>query len=476
MLAIYRTRYPILGTAGALFLFSIVIQTGVFALISRERPFEQVSSFELAPSSLSSPDTLSSPDYLESSTSIHSAPVAERADAPLIQAEAASVPQQPPSASDLAEGAEIAYRVAKGDTLSTIFKKHGATLKSALAAAEALKKLPAPSSRLTVGDLLMITTNPEGDEIIRLRRTLRGGVEIELIRAEDGTYTAGSTTLPQEQVERSVGGEIHSSFSAAAASAALPDGVADQFVDLFSERVDFRSDLTRGDSFAVRFTRTILPDGRDASTPQVLAASLTVRGRQLAAIRGEKNRFFDQDGAPLGRHFLRYPVQFSRISSVFSDARLHPVLGRVRPHYGVDFAAPVGTPVRAVADGTVTVVRHDRSGGKTIHLRHCNRFTTTYLHLNSFASGIRPGSRVTRGEVIGTVGMTGLTTGPHLHFGLFDRGKYVDPMKVDLPTMSELEQRLPREVVIATLNTLHQEVATNRQLAASTTLQLAPAA
>jgi murein DD-endopeptidase MepM/ murein hydrolase activator NlpD len=147
-----------------------------------------------------------------------------------------------------------------------------------------------------------------------------------------------------------------------------------------------------------------------------------------------------------GKYFLRYPVKFTRISSVFSTARFHPVLNVSRPHNGVDFSAPTGTAVRTVGDGTVTFSGFKSSTGNMVRIAHGNRYVTEYMHLSKIESGIKVGERVARGELIGAVGETGLATGPHLHFGMFDSGKYVDPLKSNL-LQSEEEIKPPAAVL-----------------------------
>jgi murein DD-endopeptidase MepM/ murein hydrolase activator NlpD len=128
-------------------------------------------------------------------------------------------------------------------------------------------------------------------------------------------------------------------------------------------------------------------------------------------------------------------VRFSRISSQFSKSRFHPVLKRRRAHNGVDFAAPIGTPVRSVADGVIVSAGYAGGSGNMVKIKHGARWQTAYLHLHRISKGIRKGLKVTRGQVIGSVGKTGLATGPHLHYSLYDRGRYVDPMKTQLPKM-----------------------------------------
>jgi murein DD-endopeptidase MepM/ murein hydrolase activator NlpD len=171
-------------------------------------------------------------------------------------------------------------------------------------------------------------------------------------------------------------------------------------------------------------------------------------------------RYFDEKGEMPTKSFLRYPVQFTRISSVFTHARFHPVLKISRPHNGVDFAAPIGTPVRTVGDGVVTFAGWNNGGGNMIRIAHDSRYTTEYMHLSKIAQGVKTGVRVARGSVIGALGNTGLSSGPHLHFGLFDRGSYVDPMKAKI-IQSAPEIKAPQGVftVIAEMRMAHKSIA-----------------
>jgi murein DD-endopeptidase MepM/ murein hydrolase activator NlpD len=171
-------------------------------------------------------------------------------------------------------------------------------------------------------------------------------------------------------------------------------------------------------------------------------------------------RYFDEKGEMPTKSFLRYPVQFTRISSVFSHARFHPVLQISRPHNGVDFAAPIGTPVRTVGDGVVLFSGWNKSGGNMIKIAHDSRYTTEYMHLSRISPNVKKGARVSRGSVIGALGNTGLSSGPHLHFGLFDKGKYVDPMKAKI-IQSAPEIKAPKAVyaLIAEMKKTHQSIA-----------------
>jgi murein DD-endopeptidase MepM/ murein hydrolase activator NlpD len=179
-------------------------------------------------------------------------------------------------------------------------------------------------------------------------------------------------------------------------------------------------------------------DTREATAGKLLAVELSNAGKHYeglyyATADGRSSGYYNRRGEGLGRQFLRYPVSFARISSDFSTARYHPVLKRKMPHYGVDFAAPTGTPVKAVADGVVSVAGWQGGNGRFVKMRHDAQYESGYAHLSRIASGVKPGVKVKQGQVIGYVGSTGLATGPHLHFAMYKSGKYVDPLQASLP-------------------------------------------
>ena len=196
-----------------------------------------------------------------------------------------------------------------------------------------------------------------------------------------------------------------------------------------------------GDTFEVLYEivlpRRSLPfAGRD---PRL---SYDNAGRRLEAYRfGEDGGYYDSEGRPLKKMFLRSPMRYSRVTSGFSTRRFHPVLKTYRPHYGVDYGAPTGTPVRATANGVVSFAGWDRGGGRTVKIRHPNNFLTAYLHLSRFAQGIAPGRRVSQAEVIGFVGSTGLSTAPHLDYRIQQNGRWINPLALK----SEPAEPIPEE-------------------------------
>lgn len=346
--------------------------------------------------------------------------------------------------------ATLSHTVAGGETWATIMAAYGFSIQQAQSADEALKSLARTeevSPQIGIGQRLDFEFAPSG----ALQRivTQRGPeYRIELLLSSDGKFHATLQKTPKRDEERVLLGLIskeHTSFARAAQAAGVSYELVDDLVDLFSDRIRFRQDFRAGDRFTVVFNETMVGESQ-AGLGAILAARLDVNGAEHVAIRyvgsDGKARYFDGEGKLLGNTFLRYPLKFSRISSEFSKSRFHPVLKRSRPHNGVDFAAPHGTPVRSVSKGTVTFAGRKGGNGLMVSIKHSERYQTVYCHLSKIDPAVRRGKSVARGQVIGAVGSTGLATGPHLHFGFFDNGKYVDPLKVKLPTVDNLGKGL----------------------------------
>lgn len=207
-----------------------------------------------------------------------------------------------------------------------------------------------------------------------------------------------------------------------------------ELAEIYAWTVDFTRDIRPGDHFQVLLERDVSSEG-EVRFGRVLAADLTIRGHKLPAFRfvhaDNSLAYYDHRGLSLRRAFMRYPVRFRRISSRFSSARNHPVLGITRKHPGIDYAADVGTSVLATADGVVRRVGWAGGYGRLVEIRHMNGITTRYAHLSRFAKGMRAGNRVTQGQTIGYVGMTGLANGPHLHYEFREHGQPRNPLAVD---------------------------------------------
>lgn len=224
---------------------------------------------------------------------------------------------------------------------------------------------------------------------------------------------------------------ISSSLWGAIMEAKLPYSLASEMEDIYQWTVDFFG-IQEGDRFTVIYDEKFI-DTLSVGIGRVWGAKFTHRGKDIYAIpfeQGGKLQYWEEDGGSLRKQLLKAPLKFTRISSKFSHARFHPVLKKYRPHHGVDYAAPMGTPVRAVADGTVIKKSYDKAAGNMLKIKHPGNLSSGYLHLRGFAKGIKVGARVSQGQVIGYVGSTGRSTGPHLDFRLWKGNTAINPLKV----------------------------------------------
>jgi len=272
-------------------------------------------------------------------------------------------------------------------------------------------------------------------ELKRLSYLTPSGDLLTVERNEQG-FRASQVPADLDAQPLMAAGEIRSSLFAATDAAGLPDAVATQLAEIFSSQIDFHRDLRRGDTFTVVY-ESFYHHGERVRVGRVIAAEFLNGRRVFQGVWFEAEpghgSYYTPGGLSLRRAFLRSPLEFSRISSGFSNARYHPILQEMRAHRGIDYAAPIGTPIKAVANGTVDFVGRQGGYGNLVILAHANSVTTVYGHLNNFASTMRKGARVNQGDIIGTVGMTGLATGPHLHFEFRIAGVHMDPLKVAMP-------------------------------------------
>ncbi len=256
-------------------------------------------------------------------------------------------------------------------------------------------------------------------------------------RGEDGTFVQELGNYPVEHRTVGVSGVIERSLYEALQESGAPLNLAAKINDVLGWDLDFSRDPRQGDRFRIVYEE-VYKNGEFVRTGPILACTYEGRGRDLAAyrytLRDDHTGYYSRDGKNLQKQLMRAPLNYSRISSGFSYKRKHPVLGRVMPHLGIDYAAPVGTPVYAAGDGVVVAKGSKKGNGRYVHLRHTNReYETLYLHFSRFAKGIKVGSRVRQGDVIGYVGATGYATGPHLDFRVKKGGRFVNPRTLKLP-------------------------------------------
>lgn len=243
---------------------------------------------------------------------------------------------------------------------------------------------------------------------------------------------------------KTISGVIDGNLSVAMGKAGVPLNVVGNFIDIFSFSVDFRRDIHAGDKFEVRYERQLAPDGSVVKTGDIVFAALQLGKDKYELYRFEDKSgnadYYDEKGLALKKNLDRKPMEFkkARISSRFGR-RFHPILKRYRGHDGVDYAAPAGTKIYASGDGVIAMAKWNGGYGKYIKIRHNAEYSTGYAHMRAFAKGIRPGVRVKQGQVIGYVGNTGLSTGPHLHFEVIRNGQKVNPLTVKAATGENLK-------------------------------------
>ena len=270
-----------------------------------------------------------------------------------------------------------------------------------------------------------------------------GPTEVYEIEKESEGYAVQKKEIPLQGVLTKVVGEIRSSLFEAMDAAGEGDPLTTSFAEILASEIDFYKDVREGDRFKVVVEK--MYKGDEFIRYGTIHAVEYQRGEKV--IRGIRYQedYYDEKGNSLRKAFLKVPLRFSRISSKFSRARNHPILGGVRPHYGVDYAAPSGTPIWAVADGTVVSCGWNTGFGRQVILRHGNGYVSCYGHLSGYGPGIRKGTRVKQKQVIGYVGSTGISTGPHLDYRLVKDGRFRNPLKETFPTGVPLrrEERVP---------------------------------
>ena len=346
-----------------------------------------------------------------------------------------------PQATPITTGTAIFWhseQMARGDTVDDLLRRLGVDDSAASAFLRSDSKTES-FRRLAVGRTVQAETHADGT-LLALRYLSGTGNQVAVIRTPQGFHVS---ELPPrlEQHMVTLSGEIHTSFFAATDEAGLPDAAARQIIDIFGGDVDFHHDLHRGDRFAVTYEVTY-SNGEQIRTGRIQAAEFINQGKTYRAAYFQTDNshgdYYTPEGKSVHKEFLRSPVEFSRISSGFSVSRFHPILQIWRAHKGVDFAAHLGDKVHVTADGIVDFVGSQTGYGNVIVINHQGHYSTAYGHLSGFATNLHKGDRVTQGEVIGYVGMTGWATGPHLHYEFRIDGQAHDPMTVALPDATPL--------------------------------------
>jgi len=333
---------------------------------------------------------------------------------------------------DLPEGEHLVVDIRRGDSLDRVFRRHG------LSVADLAQMLQLKEARNTLkvikpGDEIEVIR--DNDRVLALSRELSEEMTLQIVRGDDG-YVARFLAHPVERRPAQARAVIETSFFEAGVDAGLSDSLIMNLAGVFAWDIDFALEIREGDRFSVVYEE-IWQDERKLRDGDVLAAEFVNQGRTYRAIRFQdpdgRVGYFTPEGLSVKKAFLRAPVDFTRVSSNFNPNRLHPILKTRRPHKGVDYAAPKGTPVKAAGDGSI-IFRGRKGGyGNCLIIQHGGNVTTLYGHLSGFAKSAGRGSRVSQGQVIGFVGATGLATAPHLHYEYRLNGVHRNPRTVPLP-------------------------------------------
>ncbi|HSY48081.1 MAG TPA: peptidoglycan DD-metalloendopeptidase family protein [Thermoanaerobaculia bacterium] len=341
-----------------------------------------------------------------------------------------------PTPATLAEHS-VVLTLEEGDTLDSVLLAGGLGRSDAAALNNEFGKT-VDLRRLRPGHLLRFHYDASGS-VDSVEMKVNGWGEIDALRGSTG-FAITPHEARQTEAETIVAAQIDSSLYEAVRKAGEGPQLVQELVDVFQWDIDFFA-LQKGDSFSLVAKKRFA--GADLVGYGPIVAARFVHGSQTyEAFRSEtpdgRAGYYARNGSPLHKQFLRAPLQFSRITSKFSKSRYHPLLHIFRPHHGVDYGAPVGTPVMTTADGVVMAATYNHGEGNYVRIRHSARIETSYLHLSRFAKGIKPGKSVTQGEVIGYVGATGLATGPHLDYRVSDNGTWLDPLQLKSITSDPL--------------------------------------
>ncbi len=335
------------------------------------------------------------------------------------------------------------FVINEGDTLASILDEAGINSSEANSIVNAFSKRFNPR-KLKIGTAveLALENDQSGNKILKnMLVTLSTTKKIEVIRSIDGAFKATEVLVPLiRKVEKRIG-FIKNSFTSAAVELSIPATAIMGMIRAFSYDVDFQRDIKRGDKLEVVMDKFYTESGKLSHSGDVLYASIAISGKKVSIYRFNNKdgsfSYYNEKGENIKKEFLRTPINAARITSKFG-MRHHPVLGYSKMHRGIDFAAPKGTPILAAGSGVVEVVNNNYGNyGKYVRIKHNSTYSTVYAHASRFANGIKPGMKVTQGQVIAYVGSTGMSTGPHLHYELVESGKQINPLKFKFASSSQ---------------------------------------
>ena len=330
---------------------------------------------------------------------------------------------------------EYDYLIKDGDTIENIFKKFGISNKQVDIIVEKIKKMKLADIKTgqKISFLLKRNIGSKEIEIINVNYPLSKETFVQIDKKKNKIeVTKNVTQLYKKEIVLS--GKINTSLYRSATDSGIEPNVILEFARIFGFEVDFQRDIRKGDEFEILFERFTDDRGKKIKTGKILYAFLDINNQKIQLYRfGKKNNYdyYNLDGKSISKALMKTPINGARLSSPFGN-RKHPILGFTKHHNGTDFAAPTGTPIMASGNGTVIKAGWCGNGGNCVRIRHNSSYTTGYGHLSKFAT--KTGRRVRQGQIIGYVGNTGMSTGPHLHYTVKYNGKFINSQKLKLPS------------------------------------------
>lgn len=326
--------------------------------------------------------------------------------------------------------------IEKGDVLSKTFEQTKIENKEAFVIMQELKKYM-NINRCKPDEFYEITYSSDTSTWTNFKYFPEGKYYYELNKSTDNVITSQKMELPTSKKTYEISGTIESSLWQSMSDLNVSADVILAYADVFAWQIDFLTDTRQGDKFKLIFSVETLEKKQSVIATEILAGQYITATTVNTAIqfinsKGDEG-YFDETGKSVKRAFLKAPLQFKRISSYFTKKRYHPILKYYRPHEGIDYAAPIGTPVSTIGDGVVTKSQYSGGYGNLVIIKHPNGYESYYGHLSKYGKGIKKGVRVKQGQIIGYVGATGLATGPHLDFRIKKNGKFFNYITMKMP-------------------------------------------
>lgn len=358
-----------------------------------------------------------------------------------------------------------------GDTLLNVLTGLGVEYNTANNVYLSVKKVFDPRD-FRAGQKIEVEVLPTGEApvVAALNSTVRTGEHLSVLLNENGTYTAKIEKDELIEELQSAAGSINGTLSVAMNKNGVPARIVANFISIFSYSVDFRRDVKKGDSYEIIYENYLTPDGKIAKNGNIVYAALNLGKSKVELYRFKDSSgnvdYYDAKGLALKKTLSRRPMahQSGRISSYFGRRR-HPIYKDTRVHWGVDYPAPKGSHIYAGGDGVVEVAQYRSGYGNYVRIRHNSEYSTAYGHMNGFAKGIRPGTRVKQGQIIGYVGSTGRSTGPHLHYEVIRNGKRVNPLTIKASASENLRGKNLTEFkrLVAKINDTHEKMLASKK-------------